>query len=137
MNNVYQIGSGELTFDIIERIINENLKLELASEARERIQKCRDYLDKKIANSDTPLYGITTGFGSLCNRNISSDELSTLQENLVKSHACSVGDEVSPVIVRLMMLLKAHALSLGHSGVQVITVQRILDFFNIVVLPIV
>ena len=70
MNNVYQIGSGELTFDIIERIINENLKLELASEARERIQKCRDYLDKKIANSDTPLYGITTGFGSLCNRNI-------------------------------------------------------------------
>lgn len=91
MKNVYQIGSGELTFDIIERIINENLKLELASEARERIQKCRDYLDKKIANSDTPLYGITTGFGSLCNRNISSDELSTLQENLVKSHACSVG----------------------------------------------
>ena len=88
MKNVYQIGSGELTFDIIERIINENLKLELASEARERIQKCRDYLDKKIANSDTPLYGITTGFGSLCNRNISSDELSTLQENLVKSHAC-------------------------------------------------
>ena len=61
MKNVYQIGSGELTFDIIERIINENLKLELASEARERIQKCRDYLDKKIANSDTPLYGITTG----------------------------------------------------------------------------
>ena len=93
MNNVYQIGSGELTFDIIERIINENLKLELASEARERIQKCRDYLDKKIANSDTPLYGITTGFGSLCNRNISSDELSTLQENLVKSHACSVGED--------------------------------------------
>ena len=137
MNNVYQIGSGELTFDIIERIINENLKLELASEARERIQKCRDYLDKKIANSDTPLYGITTGFGSLCNRNISSDELSTLQENLVKSHACSVGEEMPHVIVKLMFLLKAHALSLGHSGVQVITVQRIIDFFNNDVMPIV
>lgn len=66
MNNVYQIGSGELTFDIIERIINENLKLELASEARERIQKCRDYLDKKIANSDTPLYGITTWIRLCC-----------------------------------------------------------------------
>ena len=137
MKNVYQIGSGELTFDIIERIINENLKLELASEARERIQKCRDYLDKKIANSDTPLYGITTGFGSLCNRNISSDELSTLQENLVKSHACSVGEEMPHVIVKLMFLLKAHALSLGHSGVQVITVQRIIDFFNNDVMPIV
>ena len=89
MKNVYQIGSGDLTFDIIERIINENLKLELAPEAKDRIQKCRDYLDRKIKESDVPLYGITTGFGSLCNRNISSDELSTLQENLVKSHACS------------------------------------------------
>lgn len=137
MKNVYQIGSSELTFDIIERIINENLKLELASEARERIQKCRDYLDKKIVNSDTPLYGITTGFGSLCNRNISSDELNTLQENLVKSHVCSVCEEMPHIIVKLMFLLKAHALSLGHSGVQVITVQRIIDFFNNDVMPIV
>ena len=96
MKNVYQIGSGDLTFDIIERIINENLKLELAPEAKDRIQKCRDYLDRKIKESDVPLYGITTGFGSLCNRNISSDELSTLQENLVKSHACSVGEEMPP-----------------------------------------
>ena len=137
MKNVYQIGSGNLTFEIIERIINENLKLELAPEAKERIQRCRDYLDKKIAESEVPLYGITTGFGSLYNRNISLDELSTLQENLVKSHACSVGAEMPPLIVKLMFLLKAHALSLGHSGVQLITVQRIIDFFNNDVLPIV
>ena len=123
--------------DLIERIINENLKLELAPEAKLRIQKCRDYLDKKIAESEEPLYGITTGFGSLCSKSISSDELGTLQENLIKSHACSVGEEIRPVIIKLMMLLKAHALSLGHSGVQVITVQRILDFFNNDVMPIV
>lgn len=137
MSNVYKIGSGDLTFDIIERIINENLKLELAPEAVERIQKCRDYLDNKIEESDMPLYGITTGFGSLCSHNISPDELSTLQENLVKSHACSIGKEMPHMIVKLMFLLKAHALSLGHSGVQVITVQRIIDFFNNDVLPIV
>ena len=137
MNNIYQIGSSELSFDLIEHIINENIKLELAPEAKERIEKCRNYLDKKIATSKEPLYGITTGFGSLCNKNISNDELGTLQENLIKSHACSVGEEVRPVIVKLMMLLKAHALSLGHSGVQVVTVQRILDFFNNDVLPIV
>ena len=83
MNNVYYVGSGELTFDLIERIINENLKLELAPEAKLRIQKCRDYLDKKIAESEEPLYGITTGFGSLCSKSISSDELGTLQENLI------------------------------------------------------
>lgn len=137
MNNVYYVGSGELTFDLIERIINENLKLELAPEAKQRIQRCRDYLDKKIAESEEPLYGITTGFGSLCSKNISQDELGALQENLIKSHACSVGEEIRPVIIKLMMLLKAHALSLGHSGVQVITVQRILDFFNNDVMPIV
>lgn len=137
MNNLYYVGSGDLTFDVIERIINGNLKLELAPEAKSRIVKCREYLDQKIASSDVPLYGITTGFGSLCNRNISPGELNMLQENLVKSHACSVGEEIRPVIIKLMLLLKAHALSLGHSGVQLITVQRILDFFNNDVMPIV
>ena len=137
MKNVYYIGSGELDFEIIEQIINKNLKLELAAEAKERIQKCRDYLDQQIESQKTPMYGITTGFGSLCNKNISPDELTRLQENLVKSHACSVGEEISPVIVKLMMLLKAHALSLGYSGVQVITVQRIIDFFNNDIIPIV
>ncbi len=135
--NIYRIGEKELTLDDIEVIITENLKLELSQQAKERIEKCRDYLDRKIAESKQPLYGITTGFGSLCTKNISLDELSTLQENLVKSHACSVGTEMPSVIVRLMFLLKAHALSLGHSGVQLITVQRIIDFFNNDVLPIV
>ena len=110
------MGAEPLTFERIEEILTGNMKLELTPEVKERIQRCRDYLDRKIETQSEPLYGITTGFGSLCNKNISPDELSTLQENLVKSHACSVGDEVSPVIVRLMMLLKAHALSLGHSG---------------------
>lgn len=137
MNNVYFIGSGELTFELIERIINDNMKLELAPEAKERIQRCRDYLDKKTASSEEPLYGITTGFGSLCKKSISVGELGTLQENLIKSHACSVGEEIRPVIIKLMLLLKAHALSLGHSGVQVITIQRIIDFFNNDVMPIV
>lgn len=137
MKNVYHVGSGQLDFEIIEKIINKNLKLELSDEAKQRIQKCRDYLDRKIESSKEPMYGITTGFGSLCNKNISPDELTRLQENLVKSHACSVGEEISPVVVKLMMLLKAYALSLGYSGVQVITVQRIIDFFNNDIIPIV
>ncbi|MBB4034368.1 histidine ammonia-lyase [Dysgonomonas hofstadii] len=137
MKNVYYVGSGDLDFEIIEKIINKNLKLELSDEAKQRIQKCRDYLDQKIELSKEPLYGITTGFGSLCNKNISPDELTRLQENLVKSHACSVGEEIPAVVVKLMMLLKAHALSLGYSGVQVITVQRIIDFFNNDIIPIV
>jgi len=135
--NIYEIGDRPLTLDDIERIINENLKLDLSPEAKRRIEVCRQYLDTKIEQSTEPLYGITTGFGSLCNKSISLDDLSTLQENLVKSHACSVGNEMPTVIVKLMLLLKAHALSLGHSGVQLVTVQRIIDFFNNDVTPIV
>ena len=137
MLKTYYIGSGELTFDLIEEILDSKARLELSPEAIAKIEKCRNYLDRKTETSEVPLYGITTGFGSLCNRNISPNELTTLQENLVKSHACSVGTELNPEIVRLMLLLKAHALSMGHSVVQVVTVQRVLDLYNNDILPIV
>lgn len=137
MDKVFYIGAESLTFEQIEEILTQNVKLELSDEAKQRIQRCRDYLDNKMETQKEPIYGVTTGFGSLCNKTISLDELSTLQENLVKSHACSVGEEVSPIVVRLMLLLKAHALSMGHSGVQLVTVERILDFLNNDILPIV
>ena len=137
MLKTYYICSGELTFDLIEEILDSKARLELSPEAIAKIEKCRNYLDRKTETSEVPLYGITTGFGSLCNRNISPNELTTLQENLVKSHACSVGTELNPEIVRLMLPLKAHALSMGHSGVQVVTVQRVLDLYNNDILPIV
>lgn len=133
----YAIGSGQLTYDLIEQILKSNARLTLSTEAREKIQHCRDFLDKKTDEVAEPIYGVTTGFGSLCNKHISHDELSTLQENLVKSHSCSVGTPVDPVIVKLMLLLKAHALSMGFSGVQVETVERILDFYNNDVIPVV
>lgn len=137
MKNIYLIGQKELTIEDLEWILSNNIKVELAPEAKERIQKCRDYLDSKIEKEQSPLYGMITGFGSLCDRTVSNEDLSTLQENLVKSHACSVGDEVTPLIFKLMFILKAHALSLGYSGVQVATVQRMLDLFNNDILPIV
>ena len=133
----YYIGSEPLSYEVIERLLHDHTPLALSEEVKTRIQHCRDYLDNKVKESDVPLYGITTGFGSLCNCNISPDELSTLQENLVKSHSCSVGTEVNPDIVRLMLLLKTYALSLGYSGVQVATVQRIIDFYNLDILPVV
>ena len=133
----YGIGTSELTYDLIERILLDGAKLYLSDEAKAKIQKCRDYLDKKTDNDTTPIYGVTTGFGSLCNKHISREELSTLQENLVKSHSCSVGTPVDKTIVKLMLLLKAHALSLGFSGVQVETVERIIDFYNNDIYPLV
>lgn len=133
----YAIGSSELTYDLIEKILRDGTKLTLSEVAIKKIQHCRDYLDKKAVESDKPIYGVTTGFGSLCNRSISAHELGVLQENLVKSHSCSIGTPISKTIVKLMLLLKAHALSFGFSGVQVETVQRILDFYNNDILPVV
>ena len=134
----FQIAPAPLTLGKIASLLaNRDVKLTLSEESVARIQRCRDYLNHKMQVAETPIYGITTGFGSLCNRSISAGELSTLQRNLVMSHACSTGAEVAPEIVRLMLLLKAHALSLGNSGVQVQTVKRILDFYNHDVLPVV
>ena len=133
----YAIGSSDLTYDLIERILNDGTHLVLSDEAIAKIKHCREYLDRKTDDNTVPIYGVTTGFGSLCNKHISTDELSELQENLVKSHSCSVGTPVDRTVVKLMLLLKAHALSKGFSGVQVETVQRILDFYNNDVLPVV
>ncbi len=133
----YAIGSSLLTYDLIEQLLNEKVKLTLSEDAKQKIEHCRNYLDAKMDDRSKPIYGVTTGFGSLCNRTISVEDLSTLQENLVKSHSCSIGTPVDETVVRLMLLLKAHALSMGFSGVQVITVQRILDFYNNDILPVV
>lgn len=134
---VYAIGSSQLTYDLIERILKDKTRLVLSEEGRARIAHCREFLDKKTDKNTIPIYGVTTGFGSLCNKHISREDLSTLQENLVKSHSCSVGTPVDSVIVKLMLLLKAHALTMGFSGVQVITVERIIDFYNNDTLPVV
>lgn len=134
---IYAIGSSELTYDLIEKILHDSTKLVLSPEAIAKINECRDYLDKKAATSKEPIYGVTTGFGSLCNRSISPEELGILQENLVKSHSCSIGTPIDSTVVKLMLLLKAHALSMGFSGVQVETVERLLDFYNEDVIPVV
>ena len=137
MENIHYISSKFLQFDDLHEILNQNKTLSLSNESKLKIQKCRDYLDKKIASSDEPIYGINTGFGSLCNVKISNENLSKLQSNLVKSHACGTGDMVPADIVKIMLLLKIQSLSYGFSGVQLQTVERLIDFYNNNVLPII
>lgn len=133
----FEITLKDFSFDEIEEIIRNNYKLKLSKEVIDRIQKCRDYLDKKTETQTEPIYGVTTGFGSLCNHSISKEQLSQLQKNLMMSHACGLGDIVPLEVVKLMLLLKIKSLSYGHSGVQVKTVERLADFFNEDVLPVV
>lgn len=126
-----------MSIDDIKSILSENKKIALSQEAESLIVRCREYLDKKIRESAEPIYGINTGFGSLCNISISRDDLSTLQSNLVMSHACGCGELVDEEIVRLMLLVKIKSLSYGNSGVQLATVQRLVDFFNRGITPVV
>ncbi len=133
----HSISSAELDYNRIEKIISEKLLLQLSDESRNKIAACRTYLDKKMSSHQGPIYGINTGFGSLCDTKISDKDLSKLQENLVMSHACGTGEEVPSELVKLMLLLKIQGLSYGKSAVQVQTVERLIDFYNHSVLPVV
>jgi histidine ammonia-lyase len=137
MEHSHYISTEVLTLETLQEIIAEHKTLALSEEAKLNIQQCRDYLDQKMAANETPIYGINTGFGSLCNVKISNENLSQLQENLVKSHACGTGEEVPQEIVKLMLLLKIQSLSYGHSGVQLQTVERLVDFYNNDILPVI
>ncbi len=129
--------NSKLNFEIIDPILKTNSKISLSDNAKKQITDCRNYLDKKIKSHKSPIYGINTGFGSLYNISIPEKDLEKLQENLVMSHACGTGDEVPREIVKIMLLLKIHALSYGKSAVQLATVQRLVDFFNHDIIPVV
>ena len=131
------ISAQHLSIDRIREILFRRLPLALSDDARARIVRCREYLDRKMENPERPVYGITTGFGSLCDISVGYDELAQLQKNLVMSHACGTGERVPSEIVKLILLLKIQSLSYGHSGVQLATVERLIDFFNNDVLPVV
>jgi histidine ammonia-lyase len=137
MDNCHYISSDVLTLDDLSEIISHHKTLALSEEAKLNIDKCRQYLDKKMLSQDEAIYGINTGFGSLYNIKISTENLTKLQENLVRSHACGTGDEVPAEIVKIMLLLKIQSLSYGYSGVQLVTVERLIEFYNRDILPVI
>ena len=133
----HHISAEHLSLNRLREIIDRKLPLTLSEDSKKRIEHCRAYLDRKMERQKEPIYGITTGFGSLCNISVGRDELAQLQKNLVMSHACGTGERVPNEIVRLMLLLKAQSLSYGHSGVQLVTVERLIDLYNHDILPVV
>ena len=134
---IFDINQKIHTLQDVQGLLKEDSRIELGDDACRRIVNCREYLDNRMKTQKEPIYGITTGFGSLCNVSIDSEDLSQLQKNLVMSHACSVGEEVPQEIVKLMMAFKVKSLAYGYSGVQLKTVQRLVDMFNNGVYPVV
>ncbi|MDG1189113.1 MAG: histidine ammonia-lyase, partial [Flavobacteriales bacterium] len=133
---MHEISNRHLSLKEIHQIIHNEELLVLSQGVIDKIQKCRNYLDSK-SKENKAIYGINTGFGSLCNESISQEDLSQLQINLVLSHSCGFGEEVPSNIVKLMLFLKIKSLSYGYSGVQVETVQRLVDFYNNDILPVI
>ncbi|MFC2079955.1 histidine ammonia-lyase [Bacteroidota bacterium] len=134
---IHKINIAEIDWKIIHKMLDEKAILELSSQSRAKIEKCRAYLDHRMEQGSDSLYGINTGFGSLYNKVISFDDLGLLQKNLVMSHACGVGEKVPIEIIKLMLFLKVQSLSYGNSGVQLATVERLIDFYNNDILPVV
>ncbi|HEX2899087.1 MAG TPA: aromatic amino acid ammonia-lyase, partial [Bacteroidia bacterium] len=134
----FQISAAPISLEDFERLVSgENLRVSLSDDAAAAIERCRIFLDQKMAQNTDAIYGINTGFGALRDKRIGAEHLEELQYNLIRSHACGAGALVPGEIVRLMLLLKARSLAYGHSGVQVATVRRLLDFYNEGVLPVV
>jgi len=126
-----------LSFQQVKDLLDYDQHVSITFDAHERIIQCREYLDKKMKQSDELFYGINTGFGFLQNVQIDNGKIERLQYNLLKSHACGLGEEVPKDIVKLMLMLKIKSLSYGYSGVQIDTVKRLMDMYNNDVLPVI
>ncbi len=135
--NYLPLDRNHTNFQQIKNLLFFNQLVSITFDAHERILKCRAYLDEKMKSPDALYYGINTGFGFLQNVQIDAAQLSELQNNLLKSHACGLGEEVLEDIVKLMIILKIKSLSYGNSGVQIDTVKRLMDMYNAKMYPII
>ena len=131
------IGLEKLEFSVLKQSVHQPTNISISSEAKEKINHCRNYLNNKTADGSKAYYGINTGFGYLQHVKIDASQTQQLQYNLLMSHACGLGNKVPDDIVKLMLLLKIQSLSYGNSGVQQITVERLADLYNNNILPVV
>ena len=133
----HPIGTVGLELAELAHLLSSRTPLALAPEAITAVKRSHAYLTDRLKQSDAPIYGVNTGFGSLYNTSIAKKDLAQLQTNLVMSHACGSGDPVTAEIVRAMLVLKVQNMAFGHSAVALPTVQRMVDMYNADMLPVV
>jgi histidine ammonia-lyase len=133
---LFHYGEDHLKISTALAIGKGEVRAELSASYRERVQKSAAIVDKIVA-SDRVVYGINTGFGPLCTTMISPEDTKLLQENILKSHAVGIGEPIDQELSKLMLILKAHALAKGFSGVQESTIDRIIWHIDQNVIPLV
>jgi histidine ammonia-lyase len=131
------LGDQPLHYFQLEAIAEGKVRLAISQGAKERITASRAFLEDKTARSKHPIYGVNTGFGSLCNVEISPEQLGQLQTNLVRSHACGAGDYVQKEVIRLMLALKVESFSKGVSGIRLSVVESLVEMYNSGALPVI
>lgn len=131
----YTLGRKALNIEDVIAISRGHSEILLSKTSIKVIEKARNYLKNRVTIKQDTIYGINTGFGSLCNISISLDQIEELQLNLVRSHACGMGEEVPEEVVRIIMLLKILSLSTGHSGVRIELVNQLIKYFNHGIIP--
>ena len=129
-----RVGEPLALEDVVEVALGA--EVELGSAASGRIGAARDVIERAVASNET-VYGVTTGFGSLANQRIEPDQADALQLGIVRSHATAVGPPLSREEARAMLLLRAHVLALGHSGVRAELVERMIEMLNRGLIPVV
>jgi histidine ammonia-lyase len=131
------LSKKQYTLEEVWSLVHSDEAIQLGDDLKSQILHCHSYLQSKMAGGNEVYYGINTGFGSLCNVVIGKDELSQLQYNLIRSHACGMGEYVPKHIVKIMMILKVLSLAQGHSGVSIATVEQIITLYNANILPVI
>lgn len=135
--NYFEISELSISANEVYQCVQNQSPILLSSTLKEKIKKNRSYLDNRMSQKEDIIYGINTGFGSLCNVQISQENLEKLQENLVLSHSCGMGEKVSAKICRTILLLKIINLSQGYSGVRLKLVDRLVEIYNAGIIPVV
>ena len=130
----FKYGIDKLTLSKIIAITQGKIRAELTTQTIQIINKCRSKVEK-MANGSKAVYGVNTGFGPLCDVQITSDETSTLQKNLLITHAVGVGKNIDKQLSKIMMICKVHALCQGFSGVRLALIERIIYFIDHDLLP--
>jgi len=134
--NTLALDGTSLTLEQLRLFERDRPKVELAPAARARMQQSEATVAATVASGRTA-YGINTGFGAFANRVIPAQKTQKLQLNLVRSHACGVGEPLAPALVRRMLLLKANNLAAGFSGVRPLVVETLLALLNADITPVI
>lgn len=118
-----------LTIADVVRVARERAEVALSPFARERVERSRAAVERLVQEGRV-VYGITTGVGELAGVRISPEQTAQLQVNIVRSHSAGVGEPLPEEIVRSMMLLRAHTLALGYSGIRAQTLDLLVGMLN-------